>query len=145
MCDKFFIFLMGSSRASSGREICTFIDRISGTWILKLRETEWDTHTVPGMPLLFYSMIHVFVIYDMFTWTRDKWFRRYHMKCYYLPENPSLRAKLFYQDRDRITLVRDKTFFAIRVNWLITHHSKLNTHVRIYLLFYSHLIKNNQN
>ena len=62
-------------------------------------------------------------------WTRDKWFWRYKMKCY-LPVNPSLR---------------DKNFFAIRVNWLITHHSKLNTYVRIHLIFYSHLVKNNQN
>ena len=36
-------------------EFAIFMDWISGKWILKLQETGWDTHTVPGLSF-FYSI-----------------------------------------------------------------------------------------
>ena len=115
---------MRSGRAFSGRGIYLFIDGISEKWILKLRKTGWETLTVLGMPLLFYSI--TFGIYDLITWTRNKWFRRHQIKYYYW-KTPLYITKHFCNE-----------------NWE-SHHSRLDTFVQIYPLFYSTSVKKNQN
>ena len=106
----------GSSRHFSGRGIWYFIEGMSEKWISKLRETCWDTHTVPRM-FLFFKTEKI----SMISWSQDNW---YQIKYYYLSRNPFLRDKTFLQSQFRVFL-------------LITDHSILSTSICNCLPFYS--------
>ena len=48
--------LWGSAGLFREVRFATFIDGISGKWVLRLREIVWDAPTVPGMSLFLYSI-----------------------------------------------------------------------------------------